>query len=235
MTIRTAIVDDSAQDRSCLAQMLGRCVPDGVDLVTSFYESGEEFLEAAQTHSFDLAFLDIQMEGIDGLVTAARIREENRRMLIVFLTRIGEHMADGYKVRAFRYLLKPLRQELLEECVYDAAAELLATAGESVSFGSGIQRTLLPARSIYYLRAAGNYIFVYTEDETLRFRRTLRDIAAHLPPEFVQIHRGDIVNVEHIVCLDAAEAQMRDGTRFSVSRTYRRALRERFDMFHSGL
>lgn len=172
------------------------------------------------------------MEGIDGLVTAARIREENRQMLIVFLTRLGEHMADGYKVRAFRYLLKPLRTELLEECLEDAVAELQATAGESMSFGLGVQRTVLPARSIYFLSSSGNYVLMHTARETVRFREILRNIAAQLPPQFAQIHRGEIVNVEHVVRLDTAKVKMRDGTRFSVSRAHRRALRERFDMFH---
>ena len=71
------------------------------------YSSGKEMLDAANVPlQYDIIFLDINMEELDGLETARRIREISAKVSIVFVTAYITYALDGYKVNAVRYLLK---------------------------------------------------------------------------------------------------------------------------------
>lgn len=47
------------------------------------------------TQAFDLAFLDIQMEGIDGITLAKELRERNRKLVLFFVTNFDEYQDDA--------------------------------------------------------------------------------------------------------------------------------------------
>lgn len=51
-------------------------------------------------------FLDIEMPGIDGIETARQLRQQYDELLLVFITGWIKYAPDGYRVNAFRYLLK---------------------------------------------------------------------------------------------------------------------------------
>lgn len=60
---------------------------------------------------FDLAFLDIDMKGVNGLTLARRLRAARPDAVIVFVTNFIQYAPEGYEVQAFRYLLKPTLEE----------------------------------------------------------------------------------------------------------------------------
>ena len=90
------------------------------DCRIEFYSSGEELL--ASEVVFDIIFLDIQMEGMDGLSTARQLRRKTDALLI-FITGIREAVFDAFDVSAFHYLLKPVDQEKFGE-VFRRAVEV---------------------------------------------------------------------------------------------------------------
>ena len=99
--MRVAVVDDSAADRLWLAgeleALLARRRLEGTVTV---FEGGARFLAQARRERFDLAFLDIYMEGTDGLKAARLLREFDRECLLVFSTSSPDHALEGYRVRA---------------------------------------------------------------------------------------------------------------------------------------
>ena len=69
------------------------------------FSSGRGFLCCGQ--DFDIVFMDIELGGENGMEVIDEYRQKSRSVNI-FLTSHGEEMANGYKVKAFRFLLKPL-------------------------------------------------------------------------------------------------------------------------------
>lgn len=86
--------------------------------------SGEKFLSETSPSEYSIIFLDINMEGMDGVTTAKKIRERGINSYIVFVTAYIDYSLEGYKVGAVRYLLKNgyNLQAAMEECL-DAILE----------------------------------------------------------------------------------------------------------------
>ena len=114
--MRIAIVDDERQDCATLSEMLA-----GRLSQTAFidvYDSGNHFLDS-EVH-YDLVFLDIVMDGLDGIETARRLREWDMGCLIVFLTSSSEYAWDAFPVHPFDYLLKPIDKARLARVLDEA-------------------------------------------------------------------------------------------------------------------
>lgn len=86
------------------------------------FHSGKELLRCP--NEYDIIFLDIEMPGEDGMETAKKLRSQNCKSYIIFLTSHTEYMPDAFKVKAFRFLAKPLDEEHLKEALADAQKEL---------------------------------------------------------------------------------------------------------------
>jgi len=115
------IVDDHATNRRVLEQSLR-----GLGVVYESAENGYQALEclrnaAGRQSHFDVAILDMQMPGMDGLELARRIKSEAAisATRLVLLTSVGQRgdakAAQSAGIAA--YLTKPIRQSLLYECL----------------------------------------------------------------------------------------------------------------------
>ena len=72
----------------------------------------------------DIVFLDIEMPDLSGLEAAKRIREKYSDLILVFVTNFINYAPSGYKVHAFRYLLKTELDRELPECLLDMKEKL---------------------------------------------------------------------------------------------------------------
>ena len=112
---RTAIllVDDREDNLTILEEALS---PLGQELVS--VGSGEGALAALLDHDFALIILDVQMPGMDGFETAARIkgRRRTRQIPIIFITAADDDVEAAlraYAEGAVDYLVRPLNPHVL--------------------------------------------------------------------------------------------------------------------------
>ena len=106
--MRIAIVDDIISERENLREKLNAQLARlSLDTIIFDFASGADFLSAAGKERFDLVFLDIYMKGQNGVDTAEMLRRFDTDCLLVFITTSTDHALDGFRVRAFHYLVKP--------------------------------------------------------------------------------------------------------------------------------
>ncbi|HJA28711.1 MAG TPA: response regulator, partial [Candidatus Olsenella pullicola] len=113
--LRVAVVDDEGAARelySALARDWAR--RRGVEAHVVAFASAEQLLFSLDDAPCDIALLDIEMEGLDGMSLARELRSRGELTQIVFVTGIIDHALDGYDVDAVSYLLKPVRAEKLD-------------------------------------------------------------------------------------------------------------------------
>lgn len=90
-------------------------------IVHSFY-SGKDLLQAAE--DFDIIFLDILMNSMNGMKTAQLLREKAFHKILVFISSSREYVFDAYDVEAFYYLVKPVNRHKLQNLLKRAVAKL---------------------------------------------------------------------------------------------------------------
>lgn len=85
----------------------------GMEMIDSLqtFQEGEQALEWTQNHSVDLAFLDIEMSGMNGIELARRLKKIDDNIQIIFVTAYEQYALQAYGVDAIGYLLKPYLRE----------------------------------------------------------------------------------------------------------------------------
>lgn len=133
MKLKIAVCDDDLQwsERICQSISEYMChVNQQCDI--QVFESGEELCGAFHgSHSFDIVFLDVDMDEMDGMETAEMIRSRSNQVTIVFITGVVEAAPRGYQYGAMRYIMKQDIEELLPECL---GSFLKQYSGMDVSF-----------------------------------------------------------------------------------------------------
>lgn len=119
-----AICDDEKIIREQIKELIEKEKP---GVYTELYETGDALLSSRK--QFDMVFLDIQMEGTDGIKTAKKLRErsavnDTEDVILIFITGIREYVFQAFDVAAFHYLLKPIEEEKFREVFRRAQREL---------------------------------------------------------------------------------------------------------------
>lgn len=217
--LRVIVADDERPARAVLAKLL-RSFAD-VQLVGEA-ENGVAAVELIEHADPDLALVDLQMPGLDGLGVARRFKSA-ARPVIVFVTAHDEYAVGAFAVQAMDYLLKPVDRKRLGETLIRARERLeqLAIAdyampepGEFVPATNGAQAPfldripvrqkddiiLLPVGQIASIIADGELLHVTTtrkERYVINYR--LKTLERRLDPHrFIRLDRGALVNVESI-------------------------------------
>lgn len=86
-------------------------------LDASFYSFSNpvKAYEESKNQKIDLAFLDIEMPGINGIQLAKKLKKDNPLIKIIFVTAYNEYALDAFKVHAFGYISKPVNESMIKE------------------------------------------------------------------------------------------------------------------------
>ena len=96
-----AIVEDEREASDLLAGYIRRYAEGkGLDLQVSRFFAARSFFEARGT-DFDIIFLDIMLPDGNGMDIAAKIREHDKKSILIFVTNLAHYAIGGYEVGAF--------------------------------------------------------------------------------------------------------------------------------------
>ncbi len=122
--MKLLFIDD---EQTFLKYLAKRLMLDGFTVKTTF--SGEEGVAAAAGEHFDVAVVDLQMPGIDGIEVQKRLKELHPTMPCIVLTGHGsvENALESGKYNAFKFLSKPVDMDTLIDTIkaaYDYRQEI---------------------------------------------------------------------------------------------------------------
>lgn len=232
--MRIAIVDDIYSERKELYQKLSSQLSQhNLNAQISEYENGEAFISDAENERFELVFLDIYMEGINGIDTAERLRSFDKECIIVFTTTSTDHALDGFRVRALHYLVKPYSEKEFEN-IFNEITERLPAPDKYLDIhivGSSIR---LRFCQILYAEHFQHKIHIHTSDEKeIITRQTFAAFTAQLSEDnrFFLCSRGVIINLEYAQDFDGSDFTLKNGLKISVSRSITKSARIAFGDF----
>ncbi len=182
------------------------------------FTGGEDFLKEFQKGKFSAVFLDIYMDGINGVETAKAIRQKDEGVRLFFTTTSADHLADGFAVEATHYLIKPLTAEKIEEAMH-RLRDFFAKEESMIVFSDGRKEISVPKSQILYIETIRNGIMIYCRKEAIPVRCSISAAMERLQfGNFLRCHRYSIVHLEAVVRVDDDSFVMTDGKRILLRR-----------------
>lgn len=115
--MKTILVDDEKKAIQVFQHMTEKIAT--IELEGIFH-NGEEAIEFVQTHTIELAILDIQLLEMDGITLGNKLHKVNPNILLIYITGYEDYAMDAIRLHAAGYLLKPYTQEELEYAIESA-------------------------------------------------------------------------------------------------------------------
>lgn len=232
MELRFAVVEDRLPDAQRLESLLRLAFGGGQPLVCDHYESGDAFLAAFPSKNYQVVFLDICMEGTNGIETARILRRADPDLLLVFVTSSPEYVWDAFPVHPFDYLLKPYREEKLFQLA-DELRRVLFRAEPELEIRIARQQVHLPLRKIQYAMAQNHYVRIVSDDGECRAVSTFSQVEQLLRAQenFIVCNRGVILNMDKVLRLDSDCFEMLDGTCLPVRQKDKNTLFAQFTQY----
>lgn len=217
MQLRVAIVDDLPMDAERLEKELSELAKGRFQLVCQRFSSGEDFTARFSSGAYDLIFMDIRMDGMNGIEAATFVRRSDPRCLIVFLTTSEDYAWQAFPVHAFDYLLKPCEPARLEG-VLSEALRLMDTQETEIEVRVARKTLRLPLNRIFYAEARNHFVIIATVEGEYRSNATFREVQRTLLQDarFLLCNRGVIINMETVLQFNDDCIIMANGERFSV-------------------
>lgn len=218
--IRIGVVEDDPLGVDLLLSHLDRLQRDtGERFTVRAFSDGAHILRGYEPQ-WDLLLLDIQMEHVDGMQTARRIREVDSEVIIIFVTSSPQYAVSGYQVGALSYLLKPVGYAAFARELERSLNQLRTRARRDmlISTVDGSRRRVDLA-DVLFVESLKHKVAVQTPETRHLVVSSMRAMEAELVEEsFFRIHSGYLVNLHHVVEVEGNECRIRGGARLQISR-----------------
>ena len=196
-----AIVDDDIKDIDRLEELLRLYASlHRNEITVERFQSATEFLSSYSAYKYSLIFLDIYMNGENGVDTAAAIREVDQDTIIIFQTTSADHMSSAFSLHAFDYVMKPVEKDRIFRLMDDVTRQETRD-GKTFSFIDKNVECRLRYGDIISLRYNKHYLNITDREmNEYRIRMNFSDAEEELASDgrFLLINRGTLVNMDHI-------------------------------------
>lgn len=198
------------------------------------FDDGDEILENYGA-DFDLIFLDIQMQRLDGLTTAQRIRQLDENVFLIFITNMANYAIKGYGVNALDFVLKPVNYLMLHQLLQRVEQLLATQAKKYITLPTERGLVRLETSQIYYVETENHAVQVYTEKGTWRLRESMRVMEAHLAEhQFFRCNSCYLVNLAHVEQVEGSSVIVA-GSKLSISRPRHKAFMAALTKYIGGI
>ena len=201
--LRIAICDDDMRFSGELEERVRReAVKAGTGVDTETYSDGDTLVaDIKKGYRYDLIFLDIEMERVNGINAARQIRRVDRSALLIYVSGYDQYLKELFEVEPFRFLSKPVDEEKFRKYFRDACIRISETeAYYRFSFNKKIGKVAVG--DIVYFESRKRVVHIFMADGSVeRFYGQLNAVEKELSEgrqEFLRIHQSYLVNYSYI-------------------------------------
>lgn len=197
--MKIAIVEDNRDNQVALKNHIMHYAKEhNLPVVIDCYNDGIEIIDKFKS-DYDLIYLDVEMEILDGMTTAGKIREYDEEVLIVFVTNYVQWAIEGYAVNATDFLLKPLSYFNFSEHFKKIEKQLINRQDRSYTLKTGSGFRKIDLNHLLYIESDGHYLEFILTDESFSILESMKNVEEELLPyDFFRCNNGYIVNLKHV-------------------------------------
>ncbi|MCM1315658.1 MAG: LytTR family DNA-binding domain-containing protein [Prevotella sp.] len=231
--LKIAIVDDE----QCIIEEIK-------DIVISFFReqdksieiscftSGEEIV--SYHHSYDLIFLDIQMQGMDGIDTAVELRKICKKAVMFYVTNYSNEMARSFSVHPFAFIEKPINKTIIRRNLQDYMDYVFKEQDfKSIQFETMTGMAFIRPEEILYFEYIGNRKIRLVCD-TIEFflQNSIKNIYSLVKQYgFMKPHQSFIVNPDKIKAVFELYLLMIDNTKIPIPLKKKKAVKAEIEEY----
>lgn len=198
--IEIVLCEDQIQHQKTIEKFLKEILGENnIEYNLKMCKSGEELLNN-YPKNVDIFILDIQMEKINGMDVARKIREiDKNKPEIIFTTSLVEYIQEGYEVRAYRYLLKPIKYEDLKKHILSCIDEVINKKDKFILIENKNETYKIKIEEITYIEIQRKDMSIHTESKIYKTKMTMDKIEKELKNyNFYRCHKSFLVNIDYV-------------------------------------
>ncbi len=226
--IKIVICEDEKEQQELLKLYIFKIFDElSIEYELKIFNSGEELLKI-YSNDTDIILLDIQMGKINGMNTARQIRELDKKVEIIFITSLIEYVLEGYEVRAYRYLIKPIKYDDLKNNVLNCIKEISIQNKYIIVKEQG-NRIKLDINEITYIEVQKETITIHTLSKDYKIKETMNNIEKEINcNRFYRCHKSFLVNLEQIKSIKQYVAILENREEVPISRHRFKETKDKF-------
>lgn len=202
-----AIVEDEISYKEQLLKCLRQYETDknAVFNITIFSDG----MDITENYSgnWDIIFLDIKMNLMDGLEAAQLIRNQDSKVILIFITSMVQFAVNGYEVDALDFVVKPITYPKLKLTMDKASARINSNANIKylmLPSINGIKR--VSTDELLYIEVRQHNLYYYTESSEYVKRETMKSAVELLSDyNFVRCNNSFLVNLKNVTAVQGNE------------------------------
>lgn len=197
-----ALCDDNIEFLNLLSDMLekefGEIVSPKYKIAFEKFNSGRSLLNFAKKQKISVLFLDIDMPEMTGFDVAKVLGNENKDMLIIFVSAYDNFVYESFDYSPFQFIRKSRLPDDLKKIVTRINDKLFAPI-KHIELQLLDESVNIDIKKILYFENEKNYYSVHLMGgEKLIGRGTMNSIEEKVKGlDFYRIHSGFVVNLEH--------------------------------------
>lgn len=227
--MKIAICDDEYDYRKFLSDLISfYCMEHRITYSIIEFDSGNALLQSKE--HFDIIFLDIEMDGQDGIETAKEMNKQNQMSLVFIVTAYQKYLDDAMDLNVFRYIDKPVNQRRIFAGL-DKAIEFLNH--NNITFQTRDDGFITIRMSdIIYVEVINKKVYVITEHKKYITREKMEYFKNELSATYFIIpHNSYIVNLNYIIQFKRDRIQMTNKEIISIAPKRQAIIRKKFMNF----
>lgn len=216
--IHIAMVEDDNKDASTIESYIKRFnQEEGQSILTTRFTNANEFFTNYKP-SFDIVFLDIMLPGINGMDIAKKLREIDKRVVIMFVTTMTQYAIKGYEVNAVDYLVKPVAYQTFMFKLQKAIGVVNENKEGEILIVQPNRMIRLSTHHIQYVEVLGHTLMYHANDGVHHGRGTMANLEKEFEKYgFMRCNNCYLVNPKYIDSVDGFSVNMRNGDVLQIS------------------
>lgn len=196
MTFRIAVCDDEIADLNTEKEQIANSLPQNLDWEIDTFLQSDMMLRSPKI--YHMVFLDVEMDGLNGIETAEMIHRKSPVSLIFFVTNHEDYMDQALNKHAFRFWTKPLNHARLLYGIQSAVKEI-SVALQSITVLADRKEVRILLKNIIYVCHSSRQTEIVTAEGSTRTYDTFQSVTAQLSDAcFFQTHASCFVNLNYV-------------------------------------
>lgn len=228
--LKIAIVDDEKLVCSEIMGMLKKYeIEKSITFKIYSYLSGENLIcEIEDGTSFDIIFLDIELESINGVQVGEYIRSicNDQRCQIIYVSSKTKYALQLFKIRPFDFIIKPVTYEKVKNCLEEYVR--IYSVDEYFECITKKQKKSISINDIIYFESIKRKFIVHGLNFDCEFYGKMQELLDDRRLRgFLLIHQSFLININHIITYEYNSVEMTGGVILTISKSNRKDVRRK--------